>query len=365
MRRTLPVPGNHTVQSPVQPTETQDPVRTSLRVVVETLTRLEQDVQNSQALIRQLANHLQQQAEVYSSCRANVLKLLQESSADHAHPTSRAPAVELRIHCFGSLAVYRGNELIPLRRARREGAIFKFLALRPHQPVPRDVLLEAMWPQTKPAVANNRLKVAMHHLRQAFVTEDCNPRCEGCVIFRDGCYLFNPEINVWTDIEQFEKEWQIGVGLERAGRLAEAIPHYLQAESLYRGDLLEEDIFEEWTLIRREELKDTYLTILDKQSHYWLQIGDLDEAIEGWKKILAKDPWREDIYRRLIACSARRGQRGLALRWYEMCVQALQSQLNLEPEPETIALYQRILAGEDISSSANPTGLAVFAKTPY
>ncbi|MBI4786725.1 MAG: winged helix-turn-helix domain-containing protein [Chloroflexi bacterium] len=335
----------------------EDTAHGGLRLVVETMTRLEQQAQASRSLIRQLADTLEQQTETLGRCRAMLRQLAQQSDPHAPRDIAPATAVNVRIYCFGPLTAYRGQEAIPLRRAGKASAIVKFLALRPHHPVQRDVLLEAIWPQTQPAVANNRLKVAMHHLRQAFVTKDCNPRCEGCVLFRDGCYLFNPDINVWTDIEQFEKSWQTGVGLERAGQLIQAIPHYLQAESLYRGDLLEEDAFEEWTLIRREELKDTYLTILDKLSNYWLQIGNLDDAIEGWKKILAKDPWREDIYRRLMECNARRGQRGLALRWYEICAQALQTQLNLGPEPETVALHQRILAGEDISDSSQTLGV--------
>lgn len=325
-----------------------DPLRTSLRIAVETLTRLEQDVQEAQALIRQLAGHLLERSGALGDVSPGIVRL------PHALPTGPEPAVsrerpsELRIQCLGPFEVQRNDEYLALR-AGKAAEILKFLALRPQQPVPRDVLLEAIWPETNPGIANNRLKVAMHHLRQAFIGQGCSPRCEGCVVFRDGCYLFNPRINVCTDIQDFEQAWQSGARLERTGRQAEAISCYLKAESLYRGDLLEEDLYREWTLVRREELKDSYLTILDKLSRYWLQIGNLDQAIDGWKKILARDPWREDIYRRVMACNAYRGQRGLALRWYETCAQALQTELNVGPEPETVALQQCILAGQDVS----------------
>ncbi len=326
--------------------EIEEPIQASLQIATETLTLLERDAQHTQALIRQLASHLQQQSEALANCRQTIRNLLL------AKPTTSVTSCDgptlIRIQCFGPFRIYRNEEPLVLR-AGKASAILKFLALRAHQPVPREVLLEALWPEADPGVANNRLKVAMHHLRQTFVSKGCSSRCEGCVVFRDGCYLFNPQIRVSTDVEAFEQAWQSGVQLERAGRLMEAIPFYLQAEALYRGDLLEEDLYEEWTLLRREELKDSFLTVLDKLSRYWLQIGNLDDAVEGWKKILTRDPWREDVYRRIMACSAFRGQRGLALRWYEMCTQALQSQLNIQPEPETVALQQRILAGEDVS----------------
>ncbi len=324
-----------------------DLIRTSLRIVAETLEILERDAPDGQALIRQLSSHLQQQSEALGIARQSILDLPHESAADLRR--TKSDSVELRIYCFGPLQVYRGDEYINLRRTGKGLAILKFFALRPHQPVQRDILLEAIWPGTEPSIARNRLKVAMHHLRQAFVTHGCDPRCEGCVIFRDGSYLFSPEINVWTDAGAFERVLQSALRLERSGELLQAIPLYLQAESLYRGDLLEEDLYEEWTLLRREELKDAYLTILDKLSRYWLSVGKEEDAIEGWKRILAKDPWREDIYRRLMALNARRGQRGLALRWYALCMHMLQTQLNVAPEPETVALHERILAGKDVS----------------
>ncbi len=349
MMQIRPTNGDHQEDQTDQLTNVDDSVRALLLTVTETLSLLERDVQRTQALLRQLTSNLQQQSEAVADCSARIRSLLQTTAVATREPAPCPGQVELRIHCFGSFQVYRNGQPLALR-AGKSSSILKYLALRPHQAVPREVLLEALWPQANPGVANNRLKVAMHHLRQAFLSPACSPHCEGCVIFRDGCYLFNPLIQVWTDIQAFEQAWQSGVQQEHGGRPIDAIPFYLQAESLYRGELLEEDLYEEWTLLRREELKDSFLTVLDKLSRYWLQTGNLDDAIEGWKKILQRDPWREDVYRCIMACNAYRGQRGLALRWYELCAQALQSQLNIPPEPETTALQQRILAGEDVSN---------------
>jgi LuxR family transcriptional regulator, maltose regulon positive regulatory protein len=331
------------------PTEPEALEQSTLRIVAEMMTLLERNPQDGQVLVRQVATHLQQQSDALRNCSQSILNLLPASASSALPLAELTDPDHLRLRCFGRFEVIRGGESIPLRRAGKASAILKFLALNPHQPVPRDVLVEAVWPETDPAIANNRLKVAMHHLRQTFVTKGCSPHCEGCVVFRDGCYLFNPGIGVWTDVQAFEQAWQKGQGLARDGRAAEAITFYLQAASLYRGDLFEQDPYDEWTLIRRAELRDTFLSILDKVSRYWLQIGRLDDAIEGWTKILVKDPWREDIYRRLMVCNVQRGQRGLALRWFETCTRALETQLNVGPEPETVALHRRILAGEQVS----------------
>lgn len=324
----------------------------ALRVVTEALASIEQKVKNDGILIRQLANDIVQESSSLGPYRQRLLSLVRASSPPLLSAAGKPAGVDLCIHSLGPFEVYRGDEIVPLRRTGSGSTILKFLALKPRQPVSRDLLLEALWPGAEPTVAKNRLRVAMHRLRQAFVNPESNSTDEDYVIFRDGCYQLNPETEIWTDTEAFENNWQVGLRLERAGHLDQSSLRYAEAEALYRGDLLEEDLFEEWTLLRREVLKDTYLTILHKLSRYWLQLGNLDDAIENWKKILAKDPWREDIYRRLMASNAQRGQRGLALRWYEVCKLALRTQLNVAPEQQTLALHQRILEGQDVSEWA-------------
>jgi DNA-binding SARP family transcriptional activator len=212
----------------------------------------------------------------------------------------------------------------------------------------RDVLLATLWPEEEPEIANNRLRVAMHHLRQVCVAPGVKVDREEVVVFRDGCYMFNPQIRVWTDVEAFDAAWKAGARLERLGQLAQAIPFYERAEAMYRGDYFQDDPFEDWMLVRREELKESYLKVVGKLSHYWFDHGALENAIDGWKKILLKDPWREDVYRQLMVCFAKNGQRGLALHWYDLCVQVLQKELQLGPEPETLELYARIRQNQEI-----------------
>ena len=247
----------------------------------------------------------------------------------------------LRLYCFGRFEAYDGDQPIQLQRAGKGSLILKFLSIA-RQPVLRDVLLETMWPESDPQVANNRLKVAIHHLRKSFARSLSDGEGMEIVSFRDGVYSLNPDLDIWTDVREFETLYQTARQLERAGRLEEAAELYLRAEALYRGDLLEQDIFEDWTLVPREALKDMYLTLLDKLAAYFMRTDETERAIEKWKKIIAHDAGREDAYRHLMQCYAERGQRALAMRWYDACVGALREQLGVEPDAETQALYQRL-----------------------
>ena len=58
--------------------------------------------------------------------------------------------------------------------------------------------------------------------------------------------------------------------------------------------------------------------------------------------VVQRDPCREDAHRRLMRCFTRQGQPHLALRQYQACVDALDHELGVDPDPATTALAQQI-----------------------
>ena len=208
--------------------------------------------------------------------------------------------------------------------------------------------METLWPNHNPEAASNNLKAAMHGLRQTlgqvFNKRDGFPY----VLFIQGSYLMNPEIELWLDVEQFEQHWALGRRLEREGKQAEAMQEFELAEALYRGDYLEDEPYQEWTLLRREALKDTYVPILGKLADYSMGTTNYEDCVTYCQKILAKDTCREDTYRRLMRCYSRLGQRNRALRWYKICHRTIQAELDNAPDHETTTLYHRLLKGEPI-----------------
>jgi len=189
------------------------------------------------------------------------------------------------------------------------------------------------------------LNVAIHGLRQAL--RAARPDFP-YILFQNGQYLLNPDTAVWVDFEQFVQRYEAGQRLERRGKLAEALSEYETAECLYQGDFLEEDRYEDWPIPQRERLRDSYLMILDRLSRYYLEEKKYGTCIQLCQKILVKDECREDIHRRLMRCYSPQGQRNLALRQYNMCVEALTRVLDVSPTQETVALYQQIRKGEAV-----------------
>jgi DNA-binding SARP family transcriptional activator len=153
---------------------------------------------------------------------------------------------------------------------------------------------------------------------------------------------------MWVDVEEFGQHYKAGQSFERGGKLAEAVRGYELAENLYQGDFIEEDPYEDWPILQRESLKDSYLAILERLSRYYLEEKRYTTCIHLCQKILVKDDCREDAHRRLMRCYSRQSQSNLALRQYHLCVEALARLLDVSPAPETTTLYHQIRRREAV-----------------
>jgi DNA-binding SARP family transcriptional activator len=120
---------------------------------------------------------------------------------------------------------------------------------------------------------------------------------------------------------------------------------YRRAVELYQGDFLEEDLYIDWPIWPREHLRGLYLEIVNALGEYYLNQGEFTETVAMCQKLLACDNCHEEAYRRLMRCYLAQGQRRLAVRQYQLCVQMLRRELDVPPSAETQALYAQITAG--------------------
>ena len=144
---------------------------------------------------------------------------------------------------------------------------------------------------------------------------------------------------------KFDVRCERGRRPEGAGRKEEAAAEYEEAVALYRGDYLAEDLYEDWTMIERERLTNAYVDALDRLADHHAENGRLREAIRRCHRILEKDPCHERTHRRLMEYYVRLGLRGRALLQYRLCCTILEHACEMEPSPETVSLYNRLLGG--------------------
>jgi DNA-binding SARP family transcriptional activator len=223
-------------------------------------------------------------------------------------------------------------------------AVLKYMLHHRSRFVARDVLMDAFWSDADPESARNSLNVALHSLRQALRSITSLPAIQ----FDNGNYCLNPNLQLWIDVEEFERHIKAGQLREGAGQINEAIREYEAAISLYQGDFLADDPYEEWTIATRNHLRLAYIDALDRLSQFYFCQEDYSASATLCQLILARDNCQEDAHCRLMRCYSRQGQRHLALRQYQVCVDALRTEMDVVPESTTSTLAERIRRQEAV-----------------
>ena len=241
------------------------------------------------------------------------------------------------VHMLGTFRLTIGDLAVRLP-ASRVLSMLKYLLFHHKHSVSREVLMDVFWPDAEPETARNSLNVAMHSLRKALRNVIFLP----VISFRDGDYGLESNLQVWLDVDEFERCVKAGQRLEARNQLTVAVTEYETAISLYQGDFLAQNSYEEWTVLDRERLRIAYLDILDRLSQIYFGQERYAACIPICQLILTVDHCREDTHCLLMRCYSRQGQNHLALRQYQTCVEALHAELEVNPAPETTQLYNCI-----------------------
>jgi DNA-binding SARP family transcriptional activator len=250
----------------------------------------------------------------------------------------------LKIYLLGEFRAFLDDRPLLPWPSRKGKFIFAYLVMNHRRKICRDILMEKFWPNSTPESARNCLNVALHGVRRLLHSVD--DKFEH-ILFKDECYFINPVIELWTDVEEFKKTWKEGQKRERENRVQDALQAYELAAEIYMGDLMEENLYEDWLILEREHLKEVYLLILDKVSNYYSLDGQPHTAIDLCEKMLEKDNCQEGVYRRLMTCYYRLGLKDKALRQFRRCTDVMERELEAEPTTETIRLYKRIKMDRD------------------
>ena len=201
--------------------------------------------------------------------------------------------------------------------------------------------MDKFWPYSSSESARNCLNVTLHNIRKSFSSYKST---DDLIVFSNDCYYINPEVPIWVDSKQLRHHWTQALIHERSLSLENSKTELEQALQYYNGDFLQDYIYEEWTSLERENLKEIYLAILDKLSSYYVQHDQLLTSAEFCNRILAKDPCREDIHRRLIDTYDKLDQRDMAVKQFEKCRKILKTELEIDPSSSTLSLIKSIRA---------------------
>jgi LuxR family maltose regulon positive regulatory protein len=254
------------------------------------------------------------------------------------------PPYTLRIRTLGSFSLSRGDQEVRDRdwRSSKARQLFQLLITERGRALPRDRVLDALWPEMDQEPAANNLRVTVNRLSKALEPDRPDGAPPSFILQQGDTYSFNIACDHYLDSVDFSTAVAEGQQAERRGQRSAAIAAYRRAISLYGGPYLPDNLYEDWTVVERERLAMLFNDAAIRLGTLLLDEGAAHEVIGLAWRVLETDRAHEDAYRLLMRAHATLGERSSALRIYERCVAVLREELGVEPLPETVALYNSL-----------------------
>lgn len=250
-----------------------------------------------------------------------------------AEPEAPSHAADLVVHALGPFEAWvRGARVVAWPYAKPK----ELLVLLLGQPRGRTraEIGRAMWPDATSAQTRNSFHVTLHHLRRTLGHAEW-------IVHEDERYRVTGEITVEFDGARFEREARAAL----ASTGAVDLPALERVLAVYRGHLLEGESAGPWRDDEQDRLRRWYCEAAMRGAEAYEEQGALANAANLLAAVVAHEPLDENAQRRLLLLWTRTGERARALRHYERFAAQLVNELDMTPEPETVAVYERILGG--------------------
>ncbi|NQU65283.1 MAG: hypothetical protein HQ517_13510 [SAR324 cluster bacterium] len=254
------------------------------------------------------------------------------------------PPVPLHIYTFGRFRVIKNNHEISAKewRLKMASSLFKFLLYQKENIVSFDRLMDTFYRDVNEKDARTRLHKAASRLRASLEPGIAPKRQSAYLKASDGFYQLVLPKDSFIDTYKFEQLFQKGDQEERYGEYRKAIHSYDAALDLYKGEWLEEDVYEDWTQALRTRFSEMALEILRRKVRLYFQIFEYDWAIETISIILDQDNCDESTWFLLMKCHLAKGNRRTAVKVYHTCREILMREMDISPDSDIEDLFRSI-----------------------
>lgn len=286
--------------------------------------------------------------QAHRSTLARTLTAIEEAqrpSDDLDRSSAHVKASELEFRTLGCFAVRCGaTDLTPeLNRRRSCRRLLLFLLANRLRAVPRDQIIEALWPQVSPASGENRFHIALSWLRRILEPGITSGSDSQTIQRRDDRYQLAADA-CQIDANEFVR---LATPLVRGRQLRRLEPEQEQgltrATLLYGGDFLQDYPYEEFLNEERAYLRELQQSALLRLGEHYRARRQANEALRCYKAALTLDPCREDIHRRVIFAHLLAGECALGIRAWQNCLTFLRDEMDVSPSPATQALGRHLL----------------------
>jgi DNA-binding SARP family transcriptional activator/pimeloyl-ACP methyl ester carboxylesterase len=248
----------------------------------------------------------------------------------------------IHIRLFGTPEIERDGQPISVPR-RKTLALLAYLAVT-GQMQSRETLATLLWPDYDQSRALANLRRDLSRLKELFSEN---------MLAADRLQVgFKPHTELNLDVAAFQAQVK---KTEEHNHTKENLcdkcyESLKEAVEIYRDhfmagfNLPDSPAFDEWQFFKGDELRQSLADILQRLINWHISQGEYEQGIAYARRWLSLDLLHEPAHRRLMQLYAWSGQQAAALRQFQECLRILQAELGVEPEEETLSIYEAIKA---------------------
>ncbi|QBI19303.1 SARP family transcriptional regulator [Egibacter rhizosphaerae] len=243
----------------------------------------------------------------------------------------------LEVNLLGEQRVALDGTLIEELRSPRTLGVLAYLAVHEGAPQLRQHLAGVFWPDTSDAQARTNLRRELHRLRGAL------PDLDQWLVIDPTSVCWRAEAPGTVDVVVFQRAAAEAEAAAAAGDDAGFRIAADGAVRAYDGELLPA-FYDDWVLAERERLHRVCITLLERLVATHTERGDTATALLHARHRVELEPLEEAGYRTVMTLEAETGDRAAALRTFHRCAAVLARELGIQPSPETLTVYEELVA---------------------
>jgi LuxR family maltose regulon positive regulatory protein len=258
---------------------------------------------------------------------------------------SQAAAHWLDIRTLGGFEVRSNGQMITDTQwaGLRQKLLLKAIVVNGCREIPKDILMDALWPDSGYEAALKRFKVTLHRLRKILEPAVDSRASASCILLKENRISLDMSccrVDVNAFLTACDKVRQLKSDDDDQLRLAAC----RDAIDIYGGEFLPEEPYLGWAEMKRAALKDQFIAVLMEAAGILEHGGKMTQATQYCETVIQVDPLAEQAYQQLMRLHLHQGQRSAALKVYRDLVKVLAAELDTAPDPATTRLYQEIAA---------------------
>ena len=264
-----------------------------------------------------------------------------------AHPSSiishPSKVTDLTVRVLGHVEIFRdaakpfAADAWTTRRARD---IFCYLATSKDRRVPKDVLIEAFWPDEDIDTVEKNFHPTISHIRKALNSNQALK--QNFIVFRDGAYQLNPELSYSIDAADFEVLIAKAETAKREKDAKKLRASLESAHAMSRGAFMT-GVYDDWAEERRVFYSAQFARISAALGKLSFSEKRWSDAAKFANEVLREDQFREDMHRIVMKVHGVQSKPASVKKHFEDLQLLLKSELGIQPAAETRRLYSELM----------------------